>query len=266
MGNEMMKINQNKLKENLNKGQSDKIPSSVFRRRKALIEFMDISDKVGIEIGPYDRPIVTKKMAKILYADLRSTEELRKAASNTRNRRDPQKIVDVDIIISPERFILHQKVDFIVASHVLEHIPNPIGWIKTLESSLNPGGFVFLAVPDRHFTFDYLRPVTTLGSLLEKYRINSSIPSPNEVFDSFYYHVSSIKPLRRTHTLKKAIYMKNKAINGEYVGCHCNVFRSDKFHKDIKIIIEMGILQLKISYFDAAKKPYNDFICILTRQ
>lgn len=238
----------------------------VIRRRKALLSYTDIKNMAGVEIGPYDRPIVMRDMANILYADLRTTEELKDAARYGKNRRDPGKIVDVDLVISKDTFELPHNVDFIVASHVLEHVPDPVGWLNRLGSYLNPCGFIFLAVPDRRFTFDHFRSLTSLGLLLEKCRLAPSHPSPEEVFDAFYYHVSSIKPLKHSHSLQRSLLMYEKAVAGEYVGCHCNVFESNRFRLDFQKLIEMGALELELSMFESAVRPYNDFLCAFAKR
>jgi SAM-dependent methyltransferase len=233
----------------------------VVRRRQALLDYTDISNKVGVEIGPYDRPIVTKDLADIRYADLRTTEQLKTAAKNGKNQRDPSNIVDIDFVLSKDGIDFPIKFDFIVASHVLEHVPDPVGWLNQLSNFLNPGGFVFLAVPDKQFIFDHLRPSTSLGVLLEKSRLAPKIPSPAEVFDAFNFHLSSIKPLKYTHGTDKALKMREKAIAGEFVGCHCNVFTSEEFQRDFSTLTEMGVLQPKLSMFQAAHRPFNDFLC-----
>jgi hypothetical protein len=53
------------------------------------------------------------------------------------------------------------------ASHVLEHIPDPIGFLRSLEMLTIPHGRVFLALPDRRFCFDCFRSSSSTGEVLE---------------------------------------------------------------------------------------------------
>jgi SAM-dependent methyltransferase len=57
--------------------------------------------------------------------------------------------------------------DAVLASHVLEHIANPLGALKEWARVVRPGGYVLLIVPHRDGTFDHRRPVTSLEHMRE---------------------------------------------------------------------------------------------------
>lgn len=61
--------------------------------------------------------------------------------------------------------------DFVLASHVLEHTANPLQALKEWNRVLRRGGALFIAVPNRKFTFDHRRPVTPFAHLLEDYEV-----------------------------------------------------------------------------------------------
>lgn len=61
------------------------------------------------------------------------------------------------------------KYDFVLSSHNLEHIANPLKALQNWKRVLKPHGFLLVSLPDKHRTFDYLRPVTTLDHLLDDY-------------------------------------------------------------------------------------------------
>ncbi|MPW20588.1 methyltransferase domain-containing protein [Paraburkholderia sp. CNPSo 3157] len=77
---------------------------------------------------------------------------------------DVDKIVETDAIWGKRTLAetLKRPVDFIVASHVIEHVPDLITWLRELSHALRPGGQVRLAIPDKRFTFDLLRRETEL--------------------------------------------------------------------------------------------------------
>ena len=60
--------------------------------------------------------------------------------------------------------------DFVIANHVLEHCQDPIGALVSMFRVLRPGGILYLAVPDKRYTFDADRPVTPLDHLLRDHR------------------------------------------------------------------------------------------------
>lgn len=57
--------------------------------------------------------------------------------------------------------------DFLLASHVLEHIANPIKALH--EWRRVTSGMMAIIVPNRERTFDHYRPLTTVGHMLEDF-------------------------------------------------------------------------------------------------
>lgn len=60
--------------------------------------------------------------------------------------------------------------DFIIASHVIEHLANPLAMLADCYRVLRPGGRLVLLVPDRHQTFDKERSPTALSSFTAELR------------------------------------------------------------------------------------------------
>ena len=58
--------------------------------------------------------------------------------------------------------------DFVVANHFLEHCQDPIGTIVNHFRVLKPGGVLFMAVPDKRWSFDITgrarRSITCCGT------------------------------------------------------------------------------------------------------
>lgn len=243
-------------------------------RRKHLSKNIDLKTKSGLEIGAYDRPIVLKSDGNIKYLDYYTAEELRKKAAAGR---DSSEIVEVDYVLHGRRIpeVVTEKFDYIVASHVVEHVPNIVGWLKELASILKDGGEVFLAVPDKRYTFDFLRPLSTTGMLIENYRNNKTMPSFADVFDVLRYH-KKVKILQIwngkfdvdsvpfsfdfDHCLRQA---KNAMTT--YFPGHCNVFTCESFLQIMNDLIEMAFIPFTIEVVRKNEKPFNDFFCILKK-
>jgi SAM-dependent methyltransferase len=60
-----------------------------------------------------------------------------------------------------------ESVDFVLASHVIEHMPDPIAAL--LEWKRVAREYVFVVAPHRDRTFDRARPVTPLAELIERH-------------------------------------------------------------------------------------------------
>jgi len=62
--------------------------------------------------------------------------------------------------------------DFILSSHSLEHIANPIKALKEWLRVIKTGGVLTLILPNPKYTFDHKRPITTLRHLIDDYNNN----------------------------------------------------------------------------------------------
>jgi len=71
----------------------------------------------------------------------------------------------VDLSIIPSN-----SYEFILSSHVLEHIANPFKAISECLRVLKDNGTFLLILPHKDCTFDHNRPVTTLEHLIEDYK------------------------------------------------------------------------------------------------
>jgi predicted SAM-dependent methyltransferase len=122
----------------------------------------------GIEIGALHNPLPVPSSARVRYVDRMAVPALERQYPELRR----QKLVNVDIIDDGERLtrVPGASQDFVIANHFLEHCQDPIGALESMFRVLRPGGILYLAVPDRRFTFDAGRPVTSLEHVLEDHR------------------------------------------------------------------------------------------------
>jgi SAM-dependent methyltransferase len=75
-------------------------------------------------------------------------------------------------------------MDFVVASHIIEHVPNPIGLLEAIHRVLRPGAVLILLVPDRRRTFDRGRPPTTLDHVVTDYEHSRTVIDDAHVAES----------------------------------------------------------------------------------
>jgi SAM-dependent methyltransferase len=75
-------------------------------------------------------------------------------------------------------------LDYVVTSHVLEHVANPIAALAEWYRVLRPGGIIYLLVPDRRFTWDHPRPLTTVEHFLDDFE-RGTTPADATHIDDF---------------------------------------------------------------------------------
>lgn len=91
-------------------------------------------------------------------------------------RRMCGRALPVDLVAAGDRLpLLDGSVDFVINSHVIEHLWDSIGTLKEWHRVLKPGGILFLIVPHRDRTFDRDRPRTSLLELIKRHRTGGSI-------------------------------------------------------------------------------------------
>lgn len=122
----------------------------------------------GIEIGALHQPLPVSILAHVKYIDQFPVFELRKHYPELSGF----SLVNLDIIDNAEKLekIEDATQDFVIASHLIEHCEDPIGafinWMRVLKKD----GVIYLAIPDKRFTFDKNRPVTSIEHLIRDYK------------------------------------------------------------------------------------------------
>lgn len=118
----------------------------------------------GIEIGALWRKFRVPSGVQVWYLDRLSAEQLARHYSDLH-----QGIVAPDIVGDAECLPMRAgSLDFIIASHVLEHLRFPLRALQSWYETLSPGGVLLLKVPDKRFTFDRRRTRTSLHHLIEE--------------------------------------------------------------------------------------------------
>lgn len=150
----------------------------------------------GLEIGPSINPIVPKRegycVETIDHTDKQGLVE--KYLTDLQSQGKIDQIEEVDYVWKGGSYLeLTQKpsyYDYIIACHVIEHTVDMIGFLLDCEQMLKENGQLILAVPDKRFSFDLYKPVTTTGQLLDAYERNASFHSYGSVVDHFFHAVN----------------------------------------------------------------------------
>ncbi len=83
--------------------------------------------------------------------------------------RGPEAQIHVDLDVDGLGLIADGSFDVVIASHLIEHLANPIRALCEFERVLRPGGRLVLVVPDRTRTFDSVRRPTALSHLFDDF-------------------------------------------------------------------------------------------------
>ena len=121
----------------------------------------------GIEIGALHQPLHLPASARVKYVDRMTVPELRRQYEELAD----MPLVETDIIDNGEQLttIGDSTEDFVIANHFIEHCQNPIQTFHNLSRVLKLGGVLYLAVPDKRFTFDADRPCTTIDHIMRDF-------------------------------------------------------------------------------------------------
>ena len=166
-------------------------PSRIELNRKSLLFSLFDATGLGLEIGPSFNPLVPKSDGyNVEILDHLPAADLRKKYAGADV--DLSKIEEVDYVSNGGSILgLIRKpkhYDYIVASHVIEHTTDFLGFVSDCEQLLNDRGVLVLAVPDKRFAFDCLRPYSTTGQILQAHMDKRQRHPPGKVFDEVAYN------------------------------------------------------------------------------
>jgi predicted SAM-dependent methyltransferase len=253
-----------------------------------VFAFVDIDTMRGLEIGALHHPRLPVDHPNSHFLDHATADELRAKYAQDPNLTAQQKaaIVDVDYVCQPG-MTLRDAVrgdapfDFVVASHVIEHIPNPIGWLQQLAEIVRPGGIVSLAVPDKRYCFDARRAVTTAAQWVDAYLRDLDQPSYEQIYDFEVNYVGDVVDgwklwagvdparLQREDVDDPDMYAYMRCLarrdHDEYIDLHCSTFTPESFVEVFDTAVKLRLMPLEILEVFPTEAPSTEFYVALAR-
>jgi len=244
---------------------------------------IELTGKKALEFGPLNRPIIREKHgAEIYYLDHCSLEELKSkyAGHPGTNIED---LMPVNFIADGRslREIVGSTAPFdvVVASHVIEHVPNLIGWLKDAVSVLDEGGTLALVIPDKRFTFDIYRPLANREEIAAAYAEQRHMPGLRCIMDHFS-NVASVSHVETFHLWED--YRRAERIpyahgpeflslaarefaTGKYVDVHCWVFTPWSFITLVGWMCRDHGLNVDLAHIGTTQRHNLEFIVQLRR-
>jgi len=215
---------------------------------------------LGLEIGPGNTPFVADDpQLRVKTLDHRDQAGLIAKYENL--KLDTSRIRPVDYVWSGERYadlVGDTRFDWILASHVIEHVPDLIGFINECGEILASGGRLSLFVPDRRCEFDYFRPCSGLGSVIDAHLQERRRSSPGLAAE-FALYASQLDgqdtwapdghadpQLRFSDSRASSLMGKAQA---QYVDIHAWVFTPHSLRLIVEDAYRLGLLKLRETAF-----------------
>jgi len=164
---------------------------------------------------------------------------------------------------------------------VIEHIPDPIGWLADIADVLVEGGVLLLVVPDRRFTFDANRAETTLAELVGAHLDGRRDPTPQQIFD-FEVNLTPIFDVvaawdgedvtgvvRPDHPDPAAFALERCREQGrgdaDTIDVHCTVYTPQSFLDLYADLVRLGLVDLEIVRFYTTEYGHLEFFATLRK-
>jgi hypothetical protein len=249
-------------------------------RLAKILAHIDLRRSRGLEFGPLMSPLIARGTADIFYVDRAPREELvRWYAENPTI--DPAQIVDVDYIWGDrtlkECVGAENVFDFCVASHVMEHVPDLATWLEEVSAVLRDEGILSVVLPDKRYTFDCLRPPTTVVDVVDAYVNRLRRPSSRQIFDHFSHFVevdaaalwrqnAESLGVRATGDDRNLVKICREAREqGTYIDSHCWVFTPLSFLDLLTQMAKLGLVQFEVASFTPTTMGENEFFVSLRK-
>jgi SAM-dependent methyltransferase len=242
-----------------------------------ILEHVDLSSMRGLEIGPLHNPVVSKGPGRsIAYVDHADTETLRRKYAAHDN---VEFVFDVDYVWSDGR--LAEAVgdaapfDFVIASHVIEHVPDLVSWFDQLAEVLRPGGLVSLVIPDKRFCFDTRRRTTDVSEVVDSYLMRRRRPSVAQIFDFWARYAtvdagsmwagSAVDAPDRGQVVEAYGRCVDAMSHDEYVDVHATTWTPSSFIDVLGTLFDLDLIRFRIAAFHPT--PFNslEFYATLER-
>jgi SAM-dependent methyltransferase len=250
-------------------------------RKERILTAINPAKSKGMEIGPLDKPTVTREMGNIIYVDHCNRTDLVKKYSGDPNT-NTDNIPEIDYVwgkqtlrelVGPE-----ENFDYVIASHVIEHVPDLLGWLDEINQILSEKGVLSLVIPDKRFTFDIFRNESTAAEMIHAYLTKSRKPTVEQLFDCLsHYHDVNLKAIWNGTFNEKDFPYQTKSLSEVYETCkysllpdtyvdnHCWVFTPYSFFKLLKVGIELNIFNYKVLHFYTTGKNKHEFYVSLEK-
>jgi len=137
----------------------------------------------GLELGPGHEPFPVPADVAVRYVDRWTPGDNQALFPELGAVTFPPPDVVADLDRDRLGAVTEGSVDFVIASHVLEHLADPLGMVDEIHRVLRIGGVALILLPDRHATFDAARPPTPLDHLVAEHAAGVTTVSDEHIIE-----------------------------------------------------------------------------------
>lgn len=232
-------------------------------RKNKILRDIDREGR-GIEIGASVNPVAPKRDGfNIEIIDhLDRDGLLEKYASDLK---DPNIIEEVDYVWRGEDYSTlvggRHLYDYVIASHVIEHVPDIIKFINDCSALLKDDGVLSLVIPDKRACFDYFRPITSLSEFIDRHERKIRQPGSGPIAEfllnfatndgQIAWSLDQSGDIVTTHSTSEAVNLwREMTKSDDYNDVHMSCFVPHSFRLLIKDLNALGLIDLKeVSFF-----------------
>ncbi len=203
----------------------------------------------GLEIGAMHQPSKVPAHCSVEYLDVASAEVLGASFRELDGQEITRPHYLGDIGRRSVLDITNRTFSFIIMNHVLEHVANPVQVIENVWEAIEENGCLVLSVPDKHFSFDRSRPLTSYEHLLAHYFLEVTEACDDHYAD-FLAHVHP-----EVLTSKNAFLDALRSVRERRE--HVHVWTSTSIREQLLRIL--GLLKMRASFLFESTASDNGF-------
>lgn len=251
-----------------------RIGSSIHSRASFMQALKELTSNSILEIGPFNRPLITGENVK--YFEVLNKSQLAIRASE--QGLDPLTIPDIHYVDEfGDLSSVGDKFTAAASSHCIEHQPDLVSHLSQVSNLLNSNGYYFLVIPDKRFCFDHYIPETSVGEIISnhlekrtnhtltnvlKHKLETTHNDPVRHWDGDH-GIQSYKLNLETVLIQSSKFHDESKTS--YVDVHSMFFTPESFSSVMRELLELKLTDFTVERVYQTVKNDLEFFAILRK-
>ena len=147
--------------------------------------------------------------------------------------------------------IKDEEYDFLITSHTIEHLANPLKALYEWKRVLKKKGIMLIVFPNKDLTFDHKRPITNVDHIVNDFKNKVDETDLSHLMEIIKFHDISLDP--SAGTFKD--FVLRSLQNYKYRCLHHHVFTESSLAKILREFLGMKIVLIR-------ELPLNSIVLI----